>query len=134
MCPHTTTYYYYTCVLTLLNTPTIYVSSYTQQQQQQAAADTRVVRQCHLSLVDLAGSERWDALGAQRLHSASKHEHKDEMSKINRSLTTLGRVVAMLAQGHHSGTKKKINRITQVKKKINRSLTILGPCWLRACT
>ena len=94
---------------------TIYVSSY--QQQQQAAADTRVVRQCHLSLVDLAGSERWDALGAQRLQSAlgaqrlqsaSKHEHKDEMSKINRSLTTLGRVVAMLAQGHHSGKKKNI--------------------------
>ena len=105
MCPHTTTYYYYTCVLTLLNTPTIYVSSYTQQQQQ-AAADTRVVRQCHLSLVDLAGSERWDALGAQRLQSASKHEHKDEISKINRSLTTLGRVVAMLAQGYHSGNKK----------------------------
>jgi hypothetical protein len=106
------------------------VSSY--QQQQQAAADTRVVRQCHLSLVDLAGSERWDALGAQRLQSASKHEHKDEMSKINRSLTTLGRVVAMLAQGHHSGKKNKV-------KKTNQSLShylkyALSQCWLRAIT
>jgi hypothetical protein len=44
------------------------------------------------------------------------------MSKINRSLTTLGRVVAMLAQGHHSGKKNK--SIALSKKKINRALSL----------
>ncbi|KIY45170.1 kinesin-domain-containing protein [Fistulina hepatica ATCC 64428] len=66
-------------------------------------ADTKMDTEkvSRISLVDLAGSERANSTGAtgQRLK---------EGANINKSLTTLGKVISALAmQGEHSGRKKK---------------------------
>ena len=82
-----------------------------------------------LSLVDLAGSERWDpqsfegVLGKARTKEelrqlrASEGEklvHRDEMAKINRSLTTLGRLVSMLSKGQDKGLPYRESKLTRL--------------------
>lgn len=54
-------------------------------------------KQSKISLVDLAGSERADATGAQ-------NERLKEGANINRSLTTLGKVISALAEMSSSGS------------------------------
>lgn len=62
-----------------------------------------VVRYSKLSLVDLAGSERWGNMETVNIAGGarpdSKGEHFGEMSSINQSLTTLGKVVLSLSEG-----------------------------------
>jgi len=62
-----------------------------------------MVRYSKLSLVDLAGSERWGNMGSVNIMGGarpdSKGEHFGEMSSINQSLTTLGKVVLNLSEG-----------------------------------
>jgi len=82
-----------------------------------------------LSLVDLAGSERWDPQSVEgvlgkartkeelrqlRASEGEKSVHRDEMAKINRSLTTLGRLVSMLSQGQDKGLPYRESKLTRL--------------------
>mmetsp|Transcript_5851 Transcript_5851/g.20658 ORF Transcript_5851/g.20658 Transcript_5851/m.20658 type:complete len:723 (-) Transcript_5851:1979-4147(-) len=69
-------------------------------------------RTSKISLVDLAGSERWSQ-SADRKEAVTK-THREEMSNINRSLTTLGRVVKLLSEGKHVGLPFRESKLTRL--------------------
>jgi hypothetical protein len=68
-----------------------------------------------ISLVDLAGSERAESTGAQG-------KRLKEGANINKSLTTLGKVISALAEQ----VRKKLFLATSVRKKLKRAKTFLN--------
>ena len=77
-------------------------------------------RTSKINLVDLAGSERFTAAGTSLLIVGVKLDHTAlgirarEGSNINKSLTTLGLVIAGLADRAQAQSKKKVHMVNDV--------------------
>ncbi|PAA73416.1 hypothetical protein BOX15_Mlig024839g1 [Macrostomum lignano] len=76
------------------------------QKRHDAATDLTGERVSKISLVDLAGSERADSTGAQG-------KRLKEGANINKSLTTLGKVISGLADMSAEADRKKSKKIAQ---------------------
>ncbi|CAH1240084.1 KIF1B [Branchiostoma lanceolatum] len=84
------------------------------QKRHDEMTDLTTEKVAKISLVDLAGSERANATGA-------KGDRLKEGANINKSLTTLGKVIHALAESSQSGDMKKIIKSQSGSKKRKKS-------------
>ncbi|XP_078695778.1 kinesin-like protein KIF1A isoform X28 [Branchiostoma floridae x Branchiostoma belcheri] len=84
------------------------------QRRHDEMTDLSTEKVAKISLVDLAGSERANATGA-------KGDRLKEGANINKSLTTLGKVIHALAESSQSGDVKKIIKSQSGSKKRKKS-------------
>ncbi|XP_066296372.1 kinesin-like protein KIF1A isoform X20 [Branchiostoma lanceolatum] len=84
------------------------------QKRHDEMTDLSTEKVAKISLVDLAGSERANATGA-------KGDRLKEGANINKSLTTLGKVIHALAESSQSGDMKKIIKSQSGSKKRKKS-------------
>ncbi|XP_078617010.1 kinesin-like protein KIF1A isoform X46 [Branchiostoma floridae x Branchiostoma japonicum] len=84
------------------------------QRRHDEMTDLSTEKVAKISLVDLAGSERANATGA-------KGDRLKEGANINKSLTTLGKVIHALAESSQSGDMKKIIKSQSGSKKRKKS-------------